>query len=129
MIGEWRESLIIHPISERVTHCRWLLVVDDVVVCVNDKNASAHSIMEIHLSNLLYCQTFDSVVKDHSCSGGFCNTILEERGQVFWTAFTATGTLGFAYSHAVYIVIGNLSLNGAWVICIIMLIYHGIMYA
>ena len=36
MIGEWRESLIIHPISDRVT--RWLWVVGDVVVvCVNDK--------------------------------------------------------------------------------------------
>ncbi|KAK2174927.1 hypothetical protein NP493_767g01028 [Ridgeia piscesae] len=31
---------------------------------------------------------FDNVVKDHSCSGGFCNTILKERVQVFWTAFT-----------------------------------------
>ena len=38
MIGEWRESLIIHPISNRVTPCRWLWVVGDVVVvCVNDK--------------------------------------------------------------------------------------------
>ena len=38
MIGEWRESLIIHPISDLVTHCRWLWVVGDVVVvCVNDK--------------------------------------------------------------------------------------------
>ena len=33
-------------------------------------------------------ERYDSVVKDHSCSGGFCKTILEERGQVFWTAFT-----------------------------------------
>ena len=38
MIGEWQESLIIHPISDLVTHCRWLLVVGDVVVVyVNDK--------------------------------------------------------------------------------------------
>ena len=52
--------------------------------------------MERHLRNLLYSQTFDSIVKDHSCSGGFCNTILEEGGQVFWTAFTLS--LGLAHS-------------------------------
>ena len=44
--------------------------------------------MERHLSNLLYCQMFEMVAKDHYCSGGFCNTILEERGEVFWTSFT-----------------------------------------
>ena len=55
---------------------------------MNDKTVSAHSVMEIHLHNLLYCHTFDSVAKDNSCSGGFCNIILEERGQEFWTAFT-----------------------------------------
>ena len=38
---------------------------------------NAHSIMERHLRNLSYCQTFDSVVKGNSCSGGFRNTILE----------------------------------------------------
>ena len=32
MIGGWRESLIIHPISDLVTRCRWLWVVGDVVV-------------------------------------------------------------------------------------------------
>ena len=39
MIGKWRESLIIHPISDLVTRCRWLWVGNDnvVVVCVNDK--------------------------------------------------------------------------------------------
>ncbi|KAK2180181.1 hypothetical protein NP493_454g04000 [Ridgeia piscesae] len=31
--------------------------------------------MERHLHNLLYCQTFDSVVKDLSCSGGFCKNL------------------------------------------------------
>ena len=35
IIGAWRESLIIHPISDLVTCCLW--VVGDVVVCVNDK--------------------------------------------------------------------------------------------
>ena len=57
MIGEWRESLIIHTISDRVTPCRWVWVVArrDVVV---------DSVMERHLRNLLYSQTFDSVVKD-----------------------------------------------------------------
>ncbi|KAK2184255.1 hypothetical protein NP493_273g01045 [Ridgeia piscesae] len=39
--------------------------------------------MERHLCNLLYCHTFDSFVKNHSCSGGFCKIILEERVQVF----------------------------------------------
>ena len=38
MISEWRESLIIHPISDLVTRCYWLWVVSDVVVvCVSDK--------------------------------------------------------------------------------------------
>ena len=38
MISERRESLIIHPISGLITHCRRLWVVGDVVVvCVNDK--------------------------------------------------------------------------------------------
>ena len=32
VIGKLRESLIIHPISDLVTHCRWLWVVGDVVV-------------------------------------------------------------------------------------------------
>ena len=38
MIGEWWKSLIIHPISDLVTRCRWLWVVGEIgVVCVNDK--------------------------------------------------------------------------------------------
>jgi len=32
---------------------------------------------------LSYCQTFESVVKDHGCSSGIYNTILEEIEQGF----------------------------------------------
>ena len=60
--------------------------------------------MERHLRNL-----FDNVANDDSCGGGFCKTILEERGQLFWTSFTLSpGHIGSRLAHRrdVYIVIG-----------------------
>ena len=71
---------------------------------------------------------FDSVAKDHSCSGRFCKTILEERGQYFGQHLHCnrrTWTISLTHRRDVYIVIGI----KVHVICIQMLIYHDIMYA
>ena len=50
--------------------------------------------MERHQGHLLYCQTFDSIAKDHGCNGGSYNTAVPwaEREQGLGTAFTLLHT-------------------------------------
>ena len=53
--------------------------------CLHDKTLVPICRNGKHLGSLLYYQTFEIIAKDHSCIGGFCNTILEERDHVLWT--------------------------------------------
>ena len=47
------------------------------------QNASAHSVMESHLRNLLFCQTYDSVAKNIHAAVDFVKQSCKKEGKCF----------------------------------------------